>query len=233
MKKNQEQASNQGVSRRQFLVGAGLAGLGVAGAGLAGCAPSGQAGEGSGAGASGGATADPASLAGNPLGANAAVDWTFATPPEDIASDQIKGTEDVDVLVVGSGFAGAIASVTAAEHGAKTLCIDKQDTWSGRGGHITAYGSKIVKQYAGEGWFEEADYARRPPPHRMGDRPREGTAHVAVRAQVRRLHGLARGPRGRFWPASHAVGGLLQGPRLHRGAHHALLLRRLDRLRLP
>lgn len=160
MKENNEQASKQGVSRRQFLVGAGLAGLGVAGAGLAGCAPASQSG--GDAAATGTATAgaaDSASLANNPLGANAAVNWTFLTPPEEIAEDQIKGTEDVDVLVVGCGFAGAIASVTAAEHGAKTLCIDKQDTWSGRGGHITAYGSKIVKQYAGEGWFEEADYS--------------------------------------------------------------------------
>lgn len=151
----------QGVSRRQFLIGAGLAGLGVAGTGLAGCTPSGSAsadndgGEGTGAGGN----TDPSSLSGDPLGANASVEWTFMTPPGDVATDQIKNTEDVDVLVVGCGFAGAIASVAAAEHGAKTLCIDKCPTWSGRGGHITAYGSQIVKQYAGEGWFDEADYA--------------------------------------------------------------------------
>lgn len=128
MKENREQTSKQGVSRRQFLVGAGLAGLGVAGAGIAGCAPASQSSGDAGAASAG--TADSASLANNPLGANAAVNWTFLTPPEDIAEDQIKGTEDVDVLVVGCGFAGAIASVTAAEQGAKTLCIDKQDTWS-------------------------------------------------------------------------------------------------------
>ncbi|MEG1827437.1 MAG: FAD-binding protein, partial [Gordonibacter sp.] len=162
MKKN-EKASQalHGVSRRQFLIGAGLAGIGAAGAGLAGCAPSSKA-AGDSAASSGSASAagvDSAALANNPLGANAAVEWTFMTPPADIGSDQIKSTEDVDVLVVGCGFAGAVASVAAAEAGAKTLCIDKCDTWSGRGGHITAYGSKIVKQYAGEGWFKEADYA--------------------------------------------------------------------------
>ncbi|WP_270297567.1 FAD-binding protein, partial [Eggerthella sinensis] len=81
------------------------------------------------------------------------------TPPADIPADQITGTEDVDVLVVGCGFAGAIASVAAAQAGAKTLCIEKGTTYSGRGGHITAYGSKIVKQYVEEGWFKEADYA--------------------------------------------------------------------------
>ena len=103
--------------------------------------------------------AQSASLAGNPLGANAAVEWSFMTPPADIPADQITGTEDVDVLVVGCGFAGAIASVAAAQEGAKTLCIDKCNTYSGRGGHITAYGSKLVKQYVNEGWFKEADYA--------------------------------------------------------------------------
>lgn len=151
----------QGVSRRQFLIGAGLAGLGVAGTGLAGCASNEPAPAGSSddAGTATGSSADSSSLTGNPLGANAAVPWTFMTPPADIPADQIKDTEEVDVLVVGCGFAGAIASVTAAEYGAKTLCIDKCPTWSGRGGHITAYGSEIVKQYAGEGWFEEADYA--------------------------------------------------------------------------
>ena len=150
-----------GVSRRQFLIGAGLAGIGAAGAGLVGCAPNNEASAtGSSNGAvNGKAAGDAASLAGNPLGANAAVEWSFMTPPAEIPADQITGTEDVDVLVVGCGFAGAIASTTAAEYGAKTLCIDKASTWSGRGGHITAYGSRMVKQYVDEGWFEEADYA--------------------------------------------------------------------------
>ena len=119
MKKERTMNAASGVSRRQFLIGAGLAGLGAAGAGLAGCAPSGQAGAAAGKGtdtasaASAGGAADSASLANNPLGANAAVEWTFMTPPADIPADQITGTEDVDVLVVGCGFAGAIASVAA------------------------------------------------------------------------------------------------------------------------
>ena len=152
MSKNERAArTSTGVSRRQFLIGAGLASLGAAGAGLAGCAPSTQAADET-ATASG--AIDSASLAGNPLGANAAVEWSFMTPPADIPADQITGTEDVDVLVVGCGFAGAIASVAAAQEGAKTLCIDKCNTYSGRGGHITAYGSKLVKQYVNEGWFK-------------------------------------------------------------------------------
>lgn len=100
MSKNERAArTSTGVSRRQFLIGAGLASLGAAGAGLAGCAPSTQAADET-ATASG--AIDSASLAGNPLGANAAVEWSFMTPPADIPADQITGTEDVDVLVVGA-----------------------------------------------------------------------------------------------------------------------------------
>lgn len=143
------------VSRRQFLIGAGLAGIGAAGAGLAGCSPSGTAQE----KAKTTATMDGSALTDNPLGANAAVEWSFTKPPADIAESEIKNTEETDVLVVGCGFAGAIASTAAAEQGAKVLCIEKGSSWSGRGGHITAYGSKIVKQYAEEGWFKEADYS--------------------------------------------------------------------------
>lgn len=51
--------------------------------------------------------------------------------------------------------------------------IDKCSTWSGRGGHITAYGSRMVKQYVEEGWFEEADYAHRTSSDRMGDGTRK------------------------------------------------------------
>lgn len=148
-------------SRRQFLIGAGLAGIGAASAGLVGCASGGSS---SGA-SSGGSTSssagslDSAGLAGNPLGANAAVDWEFLKKPADISDADISSTEDTDVLVVGCGFAGAIASTAAAEQGAKVLCIEKGASYSGRGGHITAYGSKIVKQHVEEGWFEEADYS--------------------------------------------------------------------------
>lgn len=160
------------VSRRQFLIGAGLAGIGAAGVGLAGCSSGGSgsadsskdAGAGADAGAaestpSSGALAPSSSAIENTLGANAAVDWEFVKPPADIPESEITATEDVDVLVVGCGFAGVIASISAAEKGAKTLCVEKGGMYSGRGGHITAYGSKIVKQHVEEGWFEEADYA--------------------------------------------------------------------------
>ncbi|MDR3315731.1 MAG: FAD-binding protein [Coriobacteriales bacterium] len=151
------------LSRRQFLVGAGLTGVGVAAAGLAGCTPTSPATGGdapsSGGSTGGGGQASSAALSGNPLGANAAVDWKFLVPPDPIPADQITATEEVDVLVIGVGWAGAVAATSAAEKGAKVLAIDKGETWSGRGGHITAYGSKIVQQFQDEGWIPKTDYS--------------------------------------------------------------------------
>jgi len=151
------------LSRRQFLVGAGLTGVGVAAAGLAGCTPTSPAGgsdtPSSGGSTGGGGQASSAALSGNPLGANAAVDWKFLVPPDPISADQITATEEVDVLVIGVGWAGVVAATSAAEKGAKVLAIDKGETWSGRGGHITAYGSKIVQQFQDEGWIPKTDYS--------------------------------------------------------------------------
>ncbi|GHU98515.1 FAD-binding dehydrogenase [Spirochaetia bacterium] len=155
MKKDVEVQKSEGpqLSRRDFIKGTAVGAAGVVGVAalgsLEGCATT------DGATGSAGST----SLKGNPLGANAAVDWKFLKKPADIPARQIGKTEEVDVLVIGAGFAGVVASVQAAQKGAKTLVIDKQETWSGRGGHITAYGSKVVKQYVGEGWFNEAEYS--------------------------------------------------------------------------
>jgi succinate dehydrogenase/fumarate reductase flavoprotein subunit len=153
------------LSRRQFLVGVGVAGAALS-TGLAGCAPeptgdgaSGGAASGSGGGSTAGGLAGSANLTGNRLGANAAVDWQFLKAPAPIDPAEIKGIEDVDVLVVGCGWAGVVAAASAAERGAKVLAIDKGETWSGRGGHITAYGSKIVKQFQDEGWIPKTDYS--------------------------------------------------------------------------
>jgi succinate dehydrogenase/fumarate reductase flavoprotein subunit len=164
-------AEREGLSRRQFLAGAGLMGVGAAAAaGLAACSPSsgggaggagaaGGAGDAGGAGASGGGLASSAQLKGDRLGAVDAVEWQFLKKPEPIPAEAIAATEDVDVLVIGTGWAGAVAAASAAEKGAKTLCIDKGETFSARGGHITAYGSKIVQQFVDEGWIPKSDYS--------------------------------------------------------------------------
>lgn len=152
---------NMDVSRRQFIIGAGLAGLGAAGAGLVGCSPKGSSG-----GTKGATTAEAspggqgsASIIGNPAGANAGIDWEFKKAPADIPEAEIIATEEVDVLVVGCGWAGVVASTAAAEKGAKTLCIEKGASYSGRGGHIAAFGSKIIQEHIDAGWFSQEDYA--------------------------------------------------------------------------
>jgi len=150
---------NSGLSRRQFLVGAGLAGATVSAAGLAACAPKDSGGSG-GSGQSGKGLVSSSDLIGNVNGANSLVDWEFLKYPGDIPAGEITGNEDIDVLVVGCGFAGICASTAAAEEGASVLAIDKGQSFSARGGHITAYGSKIVQQFVKDGWIPEADYSQ-------------------------------------------------------------------------
>ncbi|MDR1359130.1 MAG: FAD-binding protein, partial [Coriobacteriales bacterium] len=159
-KQSKDLEKDAGLSRRQFLVGAGLASAAVGTAGLAACAPSSPSPAPASGQAADSAGASSASLTGDRLGANDAVDWQFLKKPEDIPADQITGEEDVDVLVVGVGWAGVVAAASAAEKGVKVLAIDKGETWSGRGGHITAYGSKIVQQFMAEGWIPQTDYSQ-------------------------------------------------------------------------
>ena len=121
----QGQPKDQGLSRRQFLFGAGVVGAGAAlSAGLTGCEPTAPAGSGSGAGggATSGGLASSAALNGNRLGANAAVDWQFLKKPADIPAADIKATEDVDVLVIGIGWAGVVAAASAAEQLRQRCC---------------------------------------------------------------------------------------------------------------
>jgi succinate dehydrogenase/fumarate reductase flavoprotein subunit len=47
------------------------------------------------------------------------------------------------VLVIGAGLAGMAASLGAIESGAKVILIDKNDQCAFRGGHITAFNSKL------------------------------------------------------------------------------------------
>lgn len=154
--------SSGDISRRKF-VSIGAAGAGLAALmGISGCTPVSSD---SSATSAEGTVATEGMAAGSAVphtdtGANAAIDWDFLKIPEDIPESEISNTEDWDVLVIGSGFSGVVASTSAAEQGAKTLCIDKGSSYSCRGAHITAFGSKVVKQYAEEGYFEEADYAK-------------------------------------------------------------------------
>jgi fumarate reductase flavoprotein subunit len=49
-------------------------------------------------------------------------------------------------MVIGVGLAGTCAALAAQEAGAKVTMIDKNDVWAARGGHITAFGTKLQQQ---------------------------------------------------------------------------------------
>jgi fumarate reductase flavoprotein subunit len=87
------------------------------------------------------------------------VKWSWLEYPGDIEPDSV---EQTDVLVIGCGFAGSVAAVSAAEKGVKVTVLEKADAPSGRGAHITAFGSKVVKQALEDGYITEdqMDYAQ-------------------------------------------------------------------------
>ena len=72
--------------------------------------------------------------------------WSWETAPAPIPAAEIKNTVATDVLVIGAGLAGIAASLGAVEEGAKVQVIDKNETYAARGGHITAFDSKLQKE---------------------------------------------------------------------------------------
>ena len=92
---NENSSKRPGVSRRQFIGGAGVLAAAGALAGLTGCAPKNS---------SQGATSDTV---------------TFSFP------DTVQWNAEYDVVVVGWGGAGSVAAITAAEAGANVLLAEK------------------------------------------------------------------------------------------------------------
>lgn len=145
------------ISRRAFL---GLGTAAAAGAALAGCAPQAPATAG---------TTDTEALSqtgGMPMadnGASAGPDtqglhsWEIA--PEPIPADEITGTEDTDVLVIGAGLGGCCATLAALEEGAKVITIDKNSEQAiARGVHIAGFHTKVQEDLVKQGLLEEPDY---------------------------------------------------------------------------
>lgn len=118
----------KGVSRRQFLAGAGIGAIGLAGAGLVGC------------------SAKPADTVGAAAGEKVETSWSWEKQPAAIPADEIKSTVDYDVVIIGAGLAGICAAMAAAEKGAKTVIIEKTDLPAARGGHITGFGTKVQRE---------------------------------------------------------------------------------------
>lgn len=103
-------------SRRSFLTGALTAGAAIAGTGLVGCAPA------------------KASSAEQDVqaGANAG-EPSFMTAPEPIADSEIIDTIDTQVLVIGAGYSGLAAALSAKDEGLEVLIAEKTTSAQGRG----------------------------------------------------------------------------------------------------
>ena len=116
------------VERRSLFMGAlalgAAAGLGA----LAGCAP--------------GADSTAKTLS-STSSAEAKSPWEMN--PEPIDESAVSETVDTDVIIVGAGMAGMAAFMHAAEAGARTILIEKRETFSGRGLDFAAIDTKVQK----------------------------------------------------------------------------------------
>lgn len=163
-----------GISRREFIKGAAAGAAGLAAMGLfSACSSDASDTTASSSSAQTEAASDEAltpatsRAAENTTAGTAEVpvvsasEWSWETVPDDIDESLIKETVDTDVLVVGCGFAGLCASLSAKEQGADVICIEKSSTANGRGGHITAFGSRTIDDFRNQGLIvEDINYAQ-------------------------------------------------------------------------
>ena len=73
--------------------------------------------------------------------------WSWEKPVKPIPKSQISKVITADVVVIGAGLSGMAAALSAAEQGATVQVVDKNPSWAARGGHITAFGSKVQQRF--------------------------------------------------------------------------------------
>lgn len=121
-------AHTHSIERRNFLKGAIALGASAGLGGLVGCAPA----------------ADKQTETLSATGANG-TQHSWEMPPEPIDESSVSETVDADVVIVGAGMAGMAAFMHAAEAGARTVIIEKRETFSGRGLDFAAIDTKVQK----------------------------------------------------------------------------------------
>lgn len=125
------QDGSQKLSRREFLKSAAVA-TAISGGLLAGCGP--KVG-----------TEEVSEVTGPAATSEPGIAPSFEVPPAPIPAGQIKETVTADVVVVGAGVSGLMATLAAAKAGVKVIQIEKSASFNARGGHNAALGSKLQK----------------------------------------------------------------------------------------
>ena len=117
-----EEQMSRGISRRNFIGGAGIAAA-VAAVGLAGCAPSGSASKSTGSGST--ATSAGYGLSDNLVAGNNGLP-SFLQVPDKIT--KISDTKEYDVVIVGAGASGIACAASAKEAGASSVAVLQKES---------------------------------------------------------------------------------------------------------
>jgi succinate dehydrogenase/fumarate reductase flavoprotein subunit len=116
-----------GISRRNFVTGAGAVALTMAAASLAACSPETKS-----------ATTEPV----NKTEPVEGLRWSWENGPIPIPETEIVETIDTELCVVGLGVAGVAATLAAAKSGAKVTVVQKSQQVQTNGWCAAAYNSK-------------------------------------------------------------------------------------------
>ena len=122
---------NASLERRSFLKGIAALGAAAGATALAGCSSQSESSSGS--------------LSQTGSNGNGAAAHSWETAPEPIDEASVTETIDADVVIIGAGMAGMAAFMHAAEQGARTVIIEKRDSFSARGLDFAAIGTKVQK----------------------------------------------------------------------------------------
>lgn len=137
-----------GISRRDFLAGAGVVAAGAAAMGMTGCAsPKSQSDK---------AATASTTTSGTTVGydGTGVMPWLGQEP--DISDADVEETVDADVIVCGLGDSGVPAARAAAEEGARVLCFEKAAAMTSTGSDLAIIGGDTMARFGrGDGFLNE------------------------------------------------------------------------------